>query len=252
MWKDFFYFSRRERQGMLLLLVFIAGIFLGKFIFSSSEPEMLEESDLVEENAAFVDSSEITKNTYTPFYKQQSPVVRENNYHSTSQKEKRTYYVQEKDTIVRPTQTYTKTEKLSEGETIELNTADSLDLKKLPGIGSAFANRIINYKKLLGGYHRIEQLQEVYGMYEELYEQIVPYLTINPNEKVRISANTASLDKLKNHPYINFYQAKAIVETRKKKGNLEGTEELKLLEEFSEEDWIRIEPYLEFQLTENK
>jgi DNA uptake protein ComE-like DNA-binding protein len=139
---------------------------------------------------------------------------------------------------------------LSKGETIELNAADSLALKKLPGIGSAFANRIVNYKKLLGGYYRIEQLQEVYGMYEELYEQLLPYLTVNPSEIARIPVNIASLDKLKNHPYINFYQAKAIVELRKKKGKLEKVEELKLLEEFSKEDWMRIEPYLEFQPSE--
>jgi DNA uptake protein ComE-like DNA-binding protein len=84
-------------------------------------------------------------------------------------------------------------------------------------------------------------------MYEELYEQIVPYLTLNPNEIVQIPVNTASLDKLKNHPYIGFYRAKAIIEIRKKKGRLEGIDDLKLLEEFSIDDRMRIEPYLEFQ-----
>jgi DNA uptake protein ComE-like DNA-binding protein len=250
--KDFFYFSRRERQGVLLLVVFIAGIFLGKYVFSPPKPEALNESELVEENNSFAVESETPKETYTPFYNRQQTEFRKNNYNSSSQKEKRTYYVQEKDTIVRPVRSadYPKTEKLSEGETIELNAADSLDLKKLPGIGSAFANRIVNYKKLLGGYHRIEQLQEVYGMYEELYGQIAPYLTVNPDEIVRIPVRTASLDKLKSHPYINFYQAKAIIEMRKKKGKVEKIEDLKLLEEFSEEDRMRIEPYLEFQLSE--
>ncbi|MDR0682068.1 MAG: helix-hairpin-helix domain-containing protein [Dysgonamonadaceae bacterium] len=251
MWKDFFYFSRRERQGVLLLLVFIAGIFLGKYIFSPSNPEALNESKLVEENDFFVVASETPEETQIPFYNRKQTKSRKYVYNPPSQKEKRTYYVQEKDTVIPPAQTnYPKTEKWSEGETIELNAADSLDLKKLPGIGSAFAKRIVNYRKLLGGYYCVEQLQEVYGMYEELYEQILPYLTVNPNEIERISVNIASLDKLKNHPYINFYQAKAIIEMRKKKGKLDKIDELKLLEEFSIEDRMRIEPYLEFQLSE--
>jgi DNA uptake protein ComE-like DNA-binding protein len=247
MWKDFFYFSRRERQGILFLLVFIAGIFIGKFVFSSSEPEMLKESELAEESASFVDSSETPESTYIPSYEQKQTKPRENKYNPPPQREKRTYYVQERDTIVRPVHIYPKIEKLSKGETIELNTADSVSLRKLPGIGPAFARRILTYKKELGGYHRIEQLQEVREMYEELYEQIVPYLTLNPNEIVRIPVNTASLDQLKNHPYIGFYKALAIIEIRKKKGRLEGIDDLKLLEEFSSDDWIRIEPYLEFQ-----
>jgi DNA uptake protein ComE-like DNA-binding protein len=129
---------------------------------------------------------------------------------------------------------------------IELNAADSLDLMRIPGIGSSFAKRITGYKKLLGGYHRIEQLQEVYGMYDELYEKIAPYFKIDSKMIAPLPVNTASLDKLKAHPYINFYQAKAIIEMRKKKGKLAGTEDLKLLEEFTDEDWIRVTPYLAY------
>ena len=117
---------------------------------------------------------------------------------------------------------------------------------KIPGIGSAFAKRITSYRNLLGGFYRLEQLQEVYGMYEELYEKIIPYMQTSTDEITQIPVNTASLDKLRAHPYINFYQAKAIIEIRKKKGKLENINELYLLEEFTEEDLERIKPYLAF------
>jgi DNA uptake protein ComE-like DNA-binding protein len=117
---------------------------------------------------------------------------------------------------------------------------------KIPGIGASYAKRIVAYRNILGGYYRLEQLQEVYDMYEELYEKITPYLSINSEAVTRLPANTASLDKLKAHPYLNFYQAKAIVEMRKKKGKLEDISEFVLLEEFTEEDLEKIKQYLEF------
>jgi DNA uptake protein ComE-like DNA-binding protein len=46
------------------------------------------------------------------------------------------------------------------------------------------------------------------------------------------------------HPYINFYQAKVIVEYRKKKGNIKSLKQLSLYEEFTPADFERLEPYV--------
>ena len=249
MWKDFFYFSRRERQGILLLLVFTGGIIAGKFIFSSSKPQPIEEETFTKERAGENVSPGAPEQAYTPLFPKQPEAGRKTYYRSPSpsQPSKKTYYTREKDSLTQPVpKNYPKTEKFAAGTVIELNTADSLDLMKIPGIGSSFAKRIIAYRKLLGGYHRIEQLQEVYGMYAELYEKIIPYLRIDPTQITFIQVNKFSLDKLKAHPYLNFYQAKAILEMRKKRGKIAGIDELKLLDEFTPDDWIRLAPYLEF------
>jgi competence ComEA-like helix-hairpin-helix protein len=247
MWKDFFYFSRRERQGILLLLVFIGGIIAGKFIFSSSKSQPIEKEAFAKEWTGENVSSGAPEQAYTPLFPAQPEASRKTYYRSPSQPPKKTYYIREKDSLVQTvSKNYPKTEKFAAGTVTELNTADSLDLMKIPGIGSSFAKRIIAYRKLLGGYHRIEQLQEVYGMYEELYEKIIPYLRIDSSQIAFIQVNKFSLDKLKAHPYINFYQAKSILEMRKKKGKIAGIDELILLDEFTPEDWIRIAPYLEF------
>jgi DNA uptake protein ComE-like DNA-binding protein len=245
-WKDFFYFSRRERQGIILLLVFIAGIFIGKWIFSPAKPQPLAGSELPEEVVVQTNvSPDISERpAYTPMYnnnRQQSS--RNYSGRSPSPEKTRTYYEQENAPPVRPKP---QTEKFPEGTVIELNEADTALLMRIPGIGTSFAKRITAYGKLLGGYHRVEQLQEVYGMYEELYNQISPYFNVNPATITGIPVNKASLDQLRVHPYLNFYQAKAIVELRKKRGQLTGIEELQLLEEFTPEDWIRIAPYLLF------
>ena len=47
---------------------------------------------------------------------------------------------------------YQRPLKLEEGQTINLNTADTTQLKMVPGIGSYFARQIVNYRKRLGGF----------------------------------------------------------------------------------------------------
>jgi DNA uptake protein ComE-like DNA-binding protein len=244
-WKDLFYFSRRERQGIVLLLVLVAGVFLGKWLFADNDAR--KGTPVYETESHTSTSNSPAETNYTPLFQQHSKPTYKKEYRSSSD-EKRTYYAPKEEQ-----QTYTKTEtppkqeKFAAGTVIELNAADSTALMHIPGVGASFAKRIIGYRNMLGGYHRVEQLQEVYGMYEELYIKIVPFLNIDANQVERIKVNAASVDKLKAHPYFNFYQAKVLVELRKKKGKLTGTDELQLLEEFTPDDWVRITPYLDFE-----
>jgi len=242
-WKDFFYFSQRERRGIVLLLVLIAGIFIGKWIFQPKEKTLIQTS----ENQA-VQNEIAAENPYVPLFEQQETKPRKTYPHRESAPQQRTYYDRKEEKPERPLQqNFPKIEKLTEGTTLELNSADTTDLVKIPGIGPAFARRIVAYRDRLGGYHRVEQLQEVYGMYEELYVRILPFLQIDAQNIKPIYVNRFSLDRLKNHPYLNFYQAKAILEIRKKKGTISSVEELKLLEEFTDDDWIRILPYFSLE-----
>lgn len=258
MWKDFFYFSNRERQGLLLLIVFIAGIFLGKWLFTPPPLPPIEALEAVATNSILSSNRNAEITTSYPSEKQQSQSAystkkeyrEKKNY---EKEETRTYYQQENmEKEVRKSNDFIPQEKLQAGVTIELNAADTTQLKMIPGIGSSYANRIVGYRKLLGGYHSLNQLQEVHGMYEELYDKMISFLTINPALINKIAVNNSSVEKLKSHPYINFYQAKAIVEIRKKNGKLTGISELQLLEEFTEKDWEKITPYLDFNSESDK
>ncbi|MDR0427443.1 MAG: helix-hairpin-helix domain-containing protein [Dysgonamonadaceae bacterium] len=248
MWRDFFYFSRREKQGIIILIALIAGIFLGKLIFSPKTPEPLQQSELVLTESSEKEDS-INRNL---LHKPEKISPDKGKKYSvkakpTKQDAPRKYYAYEKDTLIRPSrQPFSETQKIKIGTTIELNSADTTDLKKIPGIGSAYAKRIVKYREILGGFYCVEQLQEVYGMYEELYEGITPFLTINKELIRKMEVNSFSLDKLKSHPYINFYQAKAIIELRKKRGSISDIRELSLFEEWTDEDLERLKNYLHF------
>ena len=132
--------------------------------------------------------------------------------------------------------------KLKVGEHINLATADTSQLKKVPGIGSGWARAIVNYGKRLGGYVVVGQLQEIDGFPEEA----LPYFSVvNPHTE-KINLNTATLTQLRKHPYMNFYQARAICDYRRLKGKLTNLSQLHLLKDFTPETIERLRPYVAF------
>lgn len=140
---------------------------------------------------------------------------------------------------------YPRIEKLKEGETISLNAADTADWKKIPGIGDTYSTRIIEYRERLGGYVRKEQLREVYGINEELYTRIAPY--IQPDSTCnKVAINHLEFKEILRHPYLNYKQVQAIMNLRRKKGTIDSIRELGMLDEFTSEDIFRLEPYLQF------
>jgi DNA uptake protein ComE-like DNA-binding protein len=126
----------------------------------------------------------------------------------------------------------------------ELNTADSLDLVQLYNIGPVIARRILKYRSLLGGYVRKEQLREVYGIDSARYNDIAPHLTVDPSRITPIDINTADIDRLKRHPYLDYYQAKAIIRLREERGAYAGVRDILNIPIIDSETFTRIEPYL--------
>jgi DNA uptake protein ComE-like DNA-binding protein len=141
---------------------------------------------------------------------------------------------------------FEKQEKYTTGIITELNSADTVQLKKIPGIGSGFSKRITEYRSKLGGYYSVEQLKEVWGLTPEIYETIKPWFKISSENINKMPVNDLTIEQLVRHPYISYKQAKILVELRKKKGPLQSMKQLMLLEEFSEKDIERLSYYLNF------
>ena len=132
--------------------------------------------------------------------------------------------------------------KYKPGKFIDLNTADTTELMRIPGIGPVRARHIVEYRHALGGYHSIAQVHEAYDLPEHLGDWV--HISTPSIESLRI--NKASLSQLRNHPYLTFYQARAIIELRKREGNIRSMRQLLFLEEFTETDIARLTPYLSF------
>ena len=63
---------------------------------------------------------------------------------------------------------------------------------------------------------------------------------------IRIEVNNCSLQQLMGHPYIGFYQARAITDYRRAHGEIGSLSQLSMLPEFSDADIRRLSPYLRF------
>ena len=152
----------------------------------------------------------------------------------------------QKDTILRhnllPVAKY-KSMKYEAGTIVDLNRADTTELKMIPGIGSVTARRIVSLRQRLGGFYCVDQLNEL----EMDVERFRPWFSVDTTQLRPLKINNLTVRQLMLHPYLNFFQAKAIVEHRKKNGRLRTLKELVLYEEFTSSDFKRLSPYVSFE-----
>jgi competence protein ComEA len=128
----------------------------------------------------------------------------------------------------------------------EINSCDSTELDKLHGIGKLLATRIIKYRDRLGGFVKLDQMLEVYGLKTETFSAFLPHLTIDTTLVHKLKLNSIEYVDLKKHPYLTPFQAKSIIKYRELKGPLKETDLVKnnLLKG---EELAKIKPYLSFE-----
>ena len=265
-WHDFFYYSKGERRGLIVLLclITIAGILL----ILSNNRENSRDLELQQNNVNAHIKSDNSNNDRNPESQPEpeissktssSPDRNSRSDRNTSsnesaassynkpaeKKESVSERVERLTSYSRPS--YPRTEKFTEGTVVELNTADTTILKKVPGIGSTFAKRIVSYRNLLGGFYSVTQLSEVYGIDEDRYASLVQWFSADMDLISKIQLNVITQDSLNRHPYINYSQSRVIMQLRRQKGKLAGWENLQLLNEFTEADKIRLQYYLSFE-----
>lgn len=218
-WKNYFYFQKGDKTAIILLLILIS--ISGIFYWVTRPQKQTDTDGKNQEQALLFEQFQkgLKEAEYTE-YKDSN--TRNNSYKYTP-----------------------RLQKLKHGETIELNSADTTTLKTIPGIGSGFANRIVKYRNSLGGFCNMNQLTEVWGMDEYLFNDIAPYIELEV-KVTKIKVNSANFRELNRHPYINYKQAQAITDIRLRKGSIESIKRLALLDEFPEKDILRLTPYLEF------
>jgi DNA uptake protein ComE-like DNA-binding protein len=127
---------------------------------------------------------------------------------------------------------------------IELNSADSAALVALNGIGAGYARRILKYRSILGGYVAVEQLREVYGFTDELYDQVKTQVTVDKSNIKKININKDDFKTVNRHPYLSYELTKTIFDWRRKT-----TITAVNLREIIKDDplYTRVLPYISFE-----
>ncbi len=122
-----------------------------------------------------------------------------------------------------------------------LNTADSVALVQLHGIGGYYAGKILRYREMLGGsFTDIHQLLEIEGFSQERFDKIRENIVVFERDVKKISLIDASMEFLRRHPYIGPYAARGIETFLRIKGRESFSSDIQLLEELVKERVIGI------------
>ena len=137
-----------------------------------------------------------------------------------------------------------KTEKFAEGVTLPANTADTTALKHIPGIGSYYARKIVDYRERLGGFVSTSQIGEI----EDLPAGITRWFVLDKTDEPRqLRINHATFKQLVRHPYLSYEQTKIIVTHIRQYGAIRSWRDLQLYKEFTQNDFKRLAPYISFK-----
>jgi len=161
--RQWFGYSRRERRASFILIILIVVVTSLRYIVPERKIPV-EVLSLVSEDV-----------------KADTPVVRQTGGYHISNYSK--HSVQKK-----------------ERWPLELNSCDTSDLARLPGIGKVLSSRIIKYRNLLGGYVSREQLLEVYGLSRETYDIIRDKVKADSTLAEKIDINSCDYKRLSKLP----------------------------------------------------
>ena len=126
---------------------------------------------------------------------------------------------------------------------VELNQADSLQLIKINGVGPFYAKQILKYRKELGGFVNYAQLTEIWGLEKLDFIKLKQQTIIDTLYLTKINVNTVELEQLRMHPYLNYKQAKMIVNYRKQHGDFKLVKDIRKIKPITPELFRKIATY---------
>jgi DNA uptake protein ComE-like DNA-binding protein len=127
---------------------------------------------------------------------------------------------------------------------IDINQADTAAFISLPGIGSKLASRIVNFREKLGGFHSVQQIGETFGLPDSTFQLIQTRLQCGAVVLQKININTADANTLKQHPYIRWNIANAIVQYRQQHGLFRSPGELQQIVLITPEIYQKLVAYV--------
>lgn len=132
---------------------------------------------------------------------------------------------------------------------VELNSADSLELLKIKGIGPFYAKKILSMRSKMGGFIDPEQLVELNIVSDSMFQIIKDQIMVNRDEMGKLDINTVNYKQLIQHPYFDKNKVQVLLNYRQNHGPFKSLNELKRIKAFNEQFYNQILPY--FKVAEN-
>lgn len=237
--KDFFFFSKSQRIGILILIALIvltiAAIHLLPLFFQNDNTDYIATQEFQNELKAFEDSLEKQQRNR---YDKLEYTRRYSDYQPGKQKKDIPYHL----------------------FPFDPNTADSVDFVRL-GLRPYIAGNILKYRAKGGKFRKPEDFARIYGISEEKYRELEPYIQIQKTEMeivpvktdttprkpvftqkkdTVLELNTADTTELMMIRGIGRWYAQSIVRYREQLGGFYRVEQLREVPHMNEENYLRI------------
>lgn len=125
---------------------------------------------------------------------------------------------------------------------VDINTADTALLMRIPGIGPYFARRIVELRQRRKAFVEVDELLAI----RNFPETALPYMTASHSfPPLRI--NSMTLKELQAHPLLNYTQSRDIIALRRTSGPIRSVSDMALLRSFSPDQLSRIAPFIVFE-----
>ncbi|WP_435415713.1 ComEA family DNA-binding protein [Polaribacter aestuariivivens] len=168
-------------------------------------------------------------NKISPYFKFPDWVVKRSQT-SSSQEENRSFYSK------KPKHKISST---------DINKATAKDFQTISGIGPAFSERIIKYRKKLQGFSYENQIYEVWNLDKDIANKVLNTFKIIEKPIIqKINVNTATFKEVLKNPYIDYELCKKIFNYRDEVAELQDIKELTNIKGFPLDKYDRIVLYL--------
>lgn len=185
--------SSSKRQSLIMTGICLILISLILFFFAFSQPKVTEKgvidaqmSNTADSSSAISSSSEseydhVDSDVSANAYAQAEAVTEKSETNADDQS--REYDNSADPSSAENTSSYAQSTEAQQSSSsfsgkINLNTCTAEELTALDGIGEKKADAIIQYREYLGGYTSVEQVKDIKGIGDKIYEKISPYLTV--------------------------------------------------------------------------
>ncbi len=128
---------------------------------------------------------------------------------------------------------------------IEINSADSIELEKLPGIGEKLSRRMVKYRDLLGGFYSASQLKEIFGLKERTLRLLEGKIVIDESKIRKLDLNFGDVGELSRHPYLKEKLAGQIIKFRTRNGRIRDLSVLRDSMILNIDEYTRLKPYFQ-------
>ncbi len=129
--------------------------------------------------------------------------------------------------------------------TSDINLATQGDFKTIRGVGEKLSERIIKYRSKLQGFSFNDQLNEIWGLEDEVVKRVLNVFVIKDQPVIeKVNVNTANFKQVLANPYIDYELCKKIFDYRDEVAELQDISELRNIKDFPQNKYHRIVLYL--------